>query len=113
MSNGNDHQLDLLIKHMAQQHQANLPSPSLVWWRAQIQRKLAEKQRIERPMVIVPIIAWVVCLAAVGGIAAWNWRDIAPIVSSGQVSVLFTLGSLAAAAVIMAGWLLREAARRS
>jgi len=39
-----DFQLDSLIKNMANKHRPELPSPGLIWWRAQIQKKLAEKQ---------------------------------------------------------------------
>jgi hypothetical protein len=107
----NDQQLDLLIKNMAQQHQANLPSPGLIWWRAQIQKKFSEKERIERPMVIVPIIVWMGVLAVIAAIAAWNWREIQPVVSGGGATL--ALASAGAAIVIMAGWLLREVVRKS
>lgn len=53
----NDHDLDLLIKKMAAGHEAELPRPGLIWWRAQILKKQAEKERIERPMMIIRIVA--------------------------------------------------------
>lgn len=56
-----DRALDQLLKKMAADHRPQLPSPGLIWWRAQLQRKQKEKQRIERPLVIMQQIAVVVC----------------------------------------------------
>lgn len=53
----NDLEFDLLIKKMAAGHQPELPSPDVIWWRAQILKKQAEKQRIERPVTIMRIAA--------------------------------------------------------
>lgn len=60
-----NNELDLLIKQMAAAHQAELPRPGLIWWRAQILRKQAEKERIERPVAIMRMIAAVLSLLAV------------------------------------------------
>jgi hypothetical protein len=65
----NDHELDLLIKQMAAGHEAELPSPGLIWWRAQILRKQAEKERIERPVMIMRMVAVAMSLLVV--IALW------------------------------------------
>ena len=46
-------ELDSLLRRMADSHQAELPSPGLIWWRAQILRKQTEKERIERPLLII------------------------------------------------------------
>src|SRR5690242_12750014 len=100
----NEQQLDRLIKNMAERHHAELPGASLIWWRAQIQKKLAEKERVERPIIVAPIIAWLGCLALVGLITAWNWRAIEPLVSSGSTTMVLPLASIAAAALLMAGW---------
>jgi hypothetical protein len=53
----NELQFDSLIKKMAAAHQPELPSPDMIWWRAQILKKQAEKQRIERPVTIMRIAA--------------------------------------------------------
>lgn len=56
MNNGlqnNDLQFDSLIKKMAADHRSELPSPDVIWWRAQILKKQAEKQRIERPVAVM------------------------------------------------------------
>jgi hypothetical protein len=53
----NDLEFDLLIKKMAAGHQPELPSSDAIWWRAQILKKQAEKQRIERPVTMMRIVA--------------------------------------------------------
>ena len=49
----NDLEFDSLIKKMAAEHQPDLPSPDVIWWRAQLLKKQAEKQRIERPVAMM------------------------------------------------------------
>jgi hypothetical protein len=52
---------------MAAEHQPELPSPGVIWWRAQILKKQAEKERIERPFTIMRALAAVLCvIIAVG-----------------------------------------------
>jgi hypothetical protein len=60
----NEFELDSLLKRMADSHQAELPSPGLIWWRAQVQRKQKEKERIERPLMIMRGVAAAACGAA-------------------------------------------------
>jgi uncharacterized membrane protein YcjF (UPF0283 family) len=64
----NDFEVDSLIKKMAADHQSELPSPGVIWWRAQILKKQAEKERIERPFTIMRALAAVACLALVVGL---------------------------------------------
>jgi hypothetical protein len=64
-----NHDMDLLIKKMAAEHQPQLPSPGLVWWRAQILKKQAQKERIERPVTIMRMVAAALCLVVV--VALW------------------------------------------
>jgi len=61
-----DLEFDSLMKQMASEHQPELPAPGLIWWRAQIMKKQAERQRIERPVAImrlVAAVAWLVLAA--------------------------------------------------
>ena len=67
----NDLEFDSLIRKMAAEHQPELPSPDAIWWRAQILRKQAEKQRIERPVTIMRIAAAVLFLVVLVGL----WID--------------------------------------
>ncbi len=61
----NDFEFDSLIKKMAADHQPELPSPGVIWWRAQILKKQVEKERIERPLTIMRLLTVVACLAIV------------------------------------------------
>jgi len=88
----NNSQLDFLIRNMAEQHQPQLPSPGLIWWRAQIQRKFAEKERVELPMARMRILAVAVCVAFVVGILLANLRHIAPAMNGAETGSLLALG---------------------
>jgi hypothetical protein len=110
----NDPQLDLLIRKMAQEHQAHLPSPGLVWWRAQIQKKFAEKERVERPLMIMRTVAVIVCVGIMTGALLMNWRQIASVLDQGQTMALFTFAIAAGAVLLLAGLLLlRESMKKS
>ena len=65
--------LESLVKRMAHDHRAELPSPGLIWWRAQILRKQREKERIEQPMIVMQRLAAVVCAAVSLVLLAGNW----------------------------------------
>jgi hypothetical protein len=93
-----DFEFDSLIKKMAAQHQPELPSPGLIWWRAQILKKQAEKERIERPVTIMRALAAIICLVVVVGLwvsQAGGIRD-----AFGRVGVLPFAPLLLAGAVI-------------
>jgi hypothetical protein len=108
-----DSRFDLLIKNMAQDHQPQLPSPGVIWWRAQIQKKLAEKERVERPMMIMRVIVLAFSVAFVAGVLLMNWREIGAM-TGGQPGPFFVLGIVAAAALVFAGSLLfRESMGKS
>jgi hypothetical protein len=64
----NDFEFDSLIKKMAADHKPELPSPGVIWWRAQILKKQAEKERLERPFTIMRALAALLCLAVVVGL---------------------------------------------
>jgi len=103
--NKNDSQLDSLIKKMAQDHQAEVPSPDLIWWRAQILKKQALKDRVERPMMIMRMVAAIVCLAVFLGLAARNWGQFQ--VTMDRTSwLMMPLGILVVAASLVSAALL-------
>jgi len=106
--NNFDHELDELMKSMAQGHQPELPSPGLIWWRARIQRKLAARERIERPMRIMRAISLaIVCLVLLALLAA-NWQQL------GETRSLLALGIVALVSfAIAASLVLRAAPPRS
>lgn len=112
MSNPNDDQLDLLIREMAQQHQAELPSPGLIWWRAQIQKKLAAKERIERPLIIMRVLTWAICLMAFVAIVAWKWGDIAPGAGGAWTGLFLAIVVFSGIALVLPGWFMLQPRRK-
>jgi hypothetical protein len=64
----NDFEFDSLVKNMAMEHQPELPSPGVIWWRAQILKKQAEAERIERPAKIMRAFAVIISLVVVAGL---------------------------------------------
>ena len=99
--------LDLLIKQMAAGHQPELPSPGLIWWRAQILKKQAQKERIERPVAIMRMVAAALCVVAVIGLALSQGSTLWQLLSS---PALFTLlpvllgGALLSVAILAVMW---------
>jgi hypothetical protein len=91
MSNNNDVQFDSLIKQMAQDHQPQLPDPGIIWWRAQILKKQANKERIERPLVFMRLAAPTVCVAVVLRFLIASWRQAQPAANDARVSFLMPL----------------------
>ncbi len=63
----NDHQLDAILKGMAEQGEPRLPSAGQIWFRALILRKMRRRERIERPLVVMRATAVAICL--VGALA--------------------------------------------
>jgi hypothetical protein len=49
----NDRTLDQFLKNMAADHRPQLPTAGLIWWRAHLRRKQSEKERIERPVMLM------------------------------------------------------------
>ncbi|HKD45676.1 MAG TPA: hypothetical protein VKD24_08460 [Candidatus Angelobacter sp.] len=72
----NEPQLDSVLKQMADDHQPELPSPSLIWWRAQLLRKQQDRARIERPIMVMRQVAMVVCLVLFAALGAANWQEL-------------------------------------
>jgi hypothetical protein len=66
----NEFELDSLIKKMADDHQPALPSPGLIWWRAEILQKQEEKARAERPFTIMRMVVTAVLLVVI--VALWS-----------------------------------------
>lgn len=65
--NDKDLQLVSLIQQMAQQHQPELPSPGVIWWRAQLLKKMEDKKRVERPIIIMRMVVGAIGLI----VTAW------------------------------------------
>jgi hypothetical protein len=72
----NDAQLDDVLKQMAAANNPQLPSAGQIWFRAEIQRKIRQRQRIERPLLVMRGIAAAVCLVIVAVLAFWNLSEL-------------------------------------
>jgi hypothetical protein len=101
----NDFQLDSLLKQMAQDHQPELPSPGLIWWRAQILRKQHERARIERPVMIMRLVATVACLVVFAALVAANWQQFQALLGRESwlllpVGIAVLMGSLVSASLL-------------
>lgn len=54
----------------------NLPSPGLIWWKAEILAKRVASERATRPIAVFEKIAYAVGALGLFGFAAWNWSTI-------------------------------------
>jgi hypothetical protein len=103
----NDLEFDSLIRKMAAEHQPELPSPDAIWWRAQILRKQAEKQRIERPVTIMRIAAAVLFLVVLVGLwinEADSMRDALGRLGAFPFVPLLLAGAVIALVVVALMW---------
>lgn len=77
-----------------------LPSPSLLWWRAQIRRRNAAIERITRPIAVAEKVALLMVLLATVALIAWQHKNLAswfssvwaPFSTIGQAPGLLVLG---------------------
>jgi uncharacterized membrane protein len=83
-----EHQLDSLLKQVAEAHRPELPSPDLIWWRAQILRKQEQRERIERPIVVMRRVAIVACAFACVALLAAYWQSFQAMVGRGTWALL-------------------------
>lgn len=97
-----DTQLDSLIRNMADQHQPLLPSSGLIWWRAQVLKKLEAKERIERPMTIMRMLVAIVGAVLVVGLAVANWQSLHNMQQSSFV-LLVSMVVIACVTMVMTG----------
>jgi predicted anti-sigma-YlaC factor YlaD len=56
---------------------AQLPPPGLLWWRAQLRRRNAALEHINRPLLGAQILALTAVLLAASAFALFFWRDAA------------------------------------
>ncbi|MFI5103311.1 MAG: hypothetical protein ACHP79_00180, partial [Terriglobales bacterium] len=101
-ANNNDAPLDALIKNMADRHQPQLPSPGLIWWRAQVLKKLEAKERVERPMAIMRMVVSAVGAALLLGLVVVNWLTFHAGTQQSNLILLLAVAVAAAAAIIFA-----------
>jgi hypothetical protein len=109
----NDLEFDSLIKKMAGDHQPELPSPGVIWWRAQILKKQAEKERIEHPYTIMRFLSMVLCLLFVIGLWISQADGIRAIFSRAEgfpfVSILIAMVMIGIGCIGLIWWKASEA----
>ena len=100
----NEPEFDSLMKRMAEEHQPVLPSPDLIWWRAQILKKQEQKRRIERPFTIMRLVAALVCLEVFVAVWATYGQHLPALGGAGWL--LLPLGAVVLAASLVSAVLL-------
>lgn len=89
---GNDSDLDVILKQMAAEHRPQLPSPGLIWFRAQLARKARQKERIELPLVVMRVLTALIGAVLLLAFVAANWAEIQDAIhQSGLLSPLLFL----------------------
>lgn len=63
-------EFDALMKQMAADHHADLPSAQAIWWRARIQKKFENEKRVERPLMLVRLATAILGLIAALALAS-------------------------------------------
>ena len=102
-------EFDARMKRMAEEHQPALPSANLIWWRAQVLKKYEQKRRIERPFVIMRLVAALACLEVFAAVWATYGQHVAAL--GGRVSwLLLPLGVVVLTASLVSVLLLWSAA---
>ncbi|MFI5104810.1 MAG: hypothetical protein ACHP79_07800 [Terriglobales bacterium] len=108
-----DFEFDSLIKKMAASHQPELPSPGLIWWRAQILKKQVEKERAERPFAIMRLLAAAVSLIVIVGLWAGQSESIRAVFGRLMVlpfgPLLFAGAAVGLAVMALMWWTTSEA----
>jgi Na+/glutamate symporter len=107
-----EHQLDSLLKQVAEAHRPELPSPDLIWWRAQILRKQEQRKRIERPIVIMRLVATVACITVCLALLAASLNTLQEILG-GSTWMLLPLGIAALMVCAISALLVRSPSTRA
>jgi len=96
----NDAELHAILKEMgteaAKAAEPRLPNGGQIWFRAQIQRNLRRRERIERPLLVMRSIAVAICLAVTLAFAG----EIRPAISSSYALPLLVLTAIS----VIASW---------
>jgi hypothetical protein len=108
----NESTLDQLLKEMAADHRPQLPSAGLVWWRAQLHRKQREKERIERPLVVMQQVAAITSGAVFVALLAENFELIQTVMRNNSWFGTPLLILIVAATVVSAALPLWSRAKR-
>jgi hypothetical protein len=82
--------------------QPQLPSPGILWWRAQLRRKNADLERVMRPVAVAEKIAVLFVTLAVVALVRWQHQEMVvwvsniwgPLANFTQVPGLLLLGGM-------------------
>lgn len=97
-----DDLLQRSLKKMAEEHRPQLPSPGLLWWRAQLVRKQEDKERIERPMRVMRQVATILVGALFVALVAENSAQLKNVMRSNGWFLMPALVLTMAAALFLA-----------
>lgn len=101
----NQFDLDAVLKQMADDHRPELPSPGLIWWRAQILKKQKDKELIERPMVIMRGVAAATCVVALVVLLISSWGQLQG-ATFGAMRLLMSLLTIALSVCVVSAFLM-------
>jgi len=94
---------DASIRELAAEAQTGaLPDPALIWWKAEMRRRLELQRKATRPIRIAEAAAAVVVLAAVIWFLAEAWPLVSPAARELGLSFLWYWFGLATAATLAA-----------
>jgi len=83
--------LDNALKNLAEGHRPELPSPGLIWFRAQVVRRFRHKKRIEQPVVVMCGLVALASVMFLVNFVAENWSAIQDAWKQGSWFLLPTL----------------------
>jgi hypothetical protein len=68
--------LDNALKKLTEEHRPELPSPGLIWFRAQVVRKFHQKKKVEQPVVVMCGLVSLASVMFLANFVAGNWGPI-------------------------------------
>lgn len=108
----NDSDLEAILKQIATEHRPQLPSPGLIWFRAQLVRKARQKEHIERPLMVMRGLAGFVGAVILLLLVANNWGQMQDAMSHRSWFLLLFIVLTLAASLASGAILLRSPVKR-
>jgi hypothetical protein len=109
----NDSEVVALLKYMAEEHRPQLPSPSLIWFRAQLLLKARQKEFIERPLVVMRGLAALTGAIILLAFVTANWGQMQDAMNHRSWFLLPLLLLTLTASLAFGAILLRSPVKRS
>lgn len=108
----NDSDLEAILKQIATEHRPQLPSPGLIWFRAQLVHKARQKEHIERPLMVMRGLAGFVGAVILLLLVANNWGQMQDAMSHRSWFLLLFFVLTLAASLASGAILLRSPVKR-